>query len=74
MGMPFLSVIKYFDKFSSKICFPLLTVKTQSPARTNFLAFVNPEALLPLLMVLSGYMATKTSQLPEGKVVESFKE
>src|SRR5215467_3657679 len=62
MGMPFLSVIKCFDKSCSKT-FPLLTVKTQSPARTNFFASFIPAALLPILIVLFGFWVTKTNEL-----------
>src|SRR5215467_1672908 len=45
------------------VTFPLLTVKTQSPARTNFFASFIPAALLPLLIVLFGFWVTKTNEL-----------
>src|SRR5215813_13604548 len=45
------------------VTFPLLTVKTQSPARTNFFASFIPAALLPLLIVSFGFWVTKTSKL-----------
>src|SRR5215831_11516355 len=60
MGMPFLSVLCTLIKF---VTFPLLTVKTQSPARTNFFASFIPTALLPLLIVLFGFWVTKTNEL-----------
>ena len=64
MGMSFYPLLSTLINFAVKsVTFPLLTVKTQSPARTNFFASFIPAALLPLLIVLFGFCVTKTNEL-----------